>query len=750
MDLNLMDGQVIRHTYNPGYILLSYFVSFVGCWTALKLLNRRTSRHGYYNWYLLLAAAVAMGGVAIWSMHFIGNRAITMLNGDRDLQIRYSAGCTAGSFFLPICVVSIAFYLLGLSEKVRITRIIGVGIITGAAVCGMHYLGMKGISNYAVSYYWQYVVGSAFIAIVAATVALGVFFYLKTTWTNTWLRRAACASVLAASVSGMHWVATVGTVYRYKIGVRGRGGLTRQATVVVVLCLTFGEVFDIDHPVFTWVYRASHYWPGVVGLIPQMKAHLRSTKPRKSLESDTSSQLSDQMTLTGDEGEKNFGTRFKEHFCVAASELAEIIHEPLENLGVLFESVMSTGTVARQRKMTFSRQRSTSSPGDLERGNVHPMFGRGQVLFLIRKASPQDAARLQAQGFNFASLTNIMSSLAQSMQVSNSELSSQLHRIQRHLFRDCMLPPGIHLGCFAIRPKLHKGWDILVNKSKNNLLPSVPVKSESIRACEMDILKAMNNFTVPQCYLYLQDCMDKARSVDEANYVGTLHTAIDALAAQMDPSLFTNARLLARLFPVPCQNQRGSPTRAKAGLIVFRVMADAHYGNPLNGRCEFVTSRLFRAQQHVYPDSPDHGAFARQIHLEFARLAERQTTSPPSSGPSTPRRPSSATTAIPPSADGIAKDEERTPSRRNPSESLASTSQQYKPSRIKKARAFFGGIHVQQEICVNISGIHDEETELRALGVHSEISLAPAEIDTFADELMTLLLEERRQQSKDH
>ena len=177
-----------------------------------------------------------MGAVAIWSMHYIGNRAIVMARGEHELQIQYNAAYTAASFFLPICVLSIAFYVLGLSGKVNIVRIIIVGVLTGAAICGMHYSGQGGIANYIVTYRWQYVFGSAFIAVTAATVALGVFFYLKTTWTNSWWKRALCASILAAAVSGMHWVATVGTIYQYRQGVRRSNGLSRQATVVVVLC----------------------------------------------------------------------------------------------------------------------------------------------------------------------------------------------------------------------------------------------------------------------------------------------------------------------------------------------------------------------------------------------------------------------------------------------------------------------------------------------------------------------------------
>lgn len=60
VDFHLMKGEIVHHHYNPGYIVLSYLVSFVGCWTTLKLLHRRTSHRGYYNWsvrhmYLTLA-----------------------------------------------------------------------------------------------------------------------------------------------------------------------------------------------------------------------------------------------------------------------------------------------------------------------------------------------------------------------------------------------------------------------------------------------------------------------------------------------------------------------------------------------------------------------------------------------------------------------------------------------------------------------------------------------------------------------
>ena len=179
-----------------------------------------------------------MGAVAIWSMHYIGNRAIVMAKGEAYLQIQYSPGFTAGSFFLPVCIIAIAFYLFSISEKVSILGTMIGGLLVGSAVCGMHYMGQKGIANYTPIYAWRKVLGSAIIAVVANTIALGVFFYFKSAWTNSWWKRLACASLLAVSVSGMHWLATVGTVYRMKSDMMEKvTGLSREATVVVVICL---------------------------------------------------------------------------------------------------------------------------------------------------------------------------------------------------------------------------------------------------------------------------------------------------------------------------------------------------------------------------------------------------------------------------------------------------------------------------------------------------------------------------------
>jgi len=84
-----------------------------------------------------------MGGIAIWSMHFVGNRAIVLYPksaGTDQLQLAYSSTFTALSFFVPILVLFLAYLLIGTNEDVSYLRLGFGGTFAGLSICGMHYL----------------------------------------------------------------------------------------------------------------------------------------------------------------------------------------------------------------------------------------------------------------------------------------------------------------------------------------------------------------------------------------------------------------------------------------------------------------------------------------------------------------------------------------------------------------------------------------------------------------------------------
>ncbi|KAL6406147.1 putative MHYT domain signaling protein [Ilyonectria robusta] len=170
--------------------------------------------------------------------HFIANRAITLLNGEPDLQIVYSARTTVASFFVPIVVLLLAFLAVNINEDVRWWRVCLAGLLSGGAICGMHYLGDASISNYHCSYNIANVIGAAVIAPSASTAALSLFFVFANAWTDSTLRRIGCAFILAGAVSGMHWCAALGTRYTLRhVHISADGETSRNTTVIAVICL---------------------------------------------------------------------------------------------------------------------------------------------------------------------------------------------------------------------------------------------------------------------------------------------------------------------------------------------------------------------------------------------------------------------------------------------------------------------------------------------------------------------------------
>jgi NO-binding membrane sensor protein with MHYT domain len=173
-------------------------------------------------------------------MHYVGNRAIVLGDGNPGLQLNYSAGYTALSAFLPVICLLLAFALLEIqqpNQPLFWSFLIVSGFILGLSICGMHYVGNFGISNYSLYNPAGFVLGSAAIAIVASMAALAMFFFFKEKWVNSLSMRLCSATVLAAAVSGMHWLATAGTTYVLKVEDGGRTGDRDINLIIGLTCV---------------------------------------------------------------------------------------------------------------------------------------------------------------------------------------------------------------------------------------------------------------------------------------------------------------------------------------------------------------------------------------------------------------------------------------------------------------------------------------------------------------------------------
>jgi NO-binding membrane sensor protein with MHYT domain len=175
-------------------------------------------------------------------MHFVGNRAIVLGDGEMEIQLYYSSTYTAVSAILPVVVIFLGllaadkFYRGSRGSIVRFASLSICGICGGAAVTEMHYLGNNGTTNYRLVLSWPHVVGAAAIAVGACLISFGLFFHWSKHWMNNIWRRIVVALFLALAVSGMHWTAAAGTWYEIR-GYHEGPGQERNTNLIISLCL---------------------------------------------------------------------------------------------------------------------------------------------------------------------------------------------------------------------------------------------------------------------------------------------------------------------------------------------------------------------------------------------------------------------------------------------------------------------------------------------------------------------------------
>ena len=185
----------LHATYNPVLVSLSFIISVIGSFAALRLAKVIPVHEPEDRLPWVLAASFALGAGAIWSMHFIG-----MLAFDMDMPVSYDVPMTALSLVLAWLVSAGGFWITSRGEP-SILKIVGAGTIMGCGVAIMHYTGMAAMRMPAVMTFDTTLVAiSVVIAIVASSAALWLALNLTVAW-----QMAAAAVVMGVAVTGMHY-----------------------------------------------------------------------------------------------------------------------------------------------------------------------------------------------------------------------------------------------------------------------------------------------------------------------------------------------------------------------------------------------------------------------------------------------------------------------------------------------------------------------------------------------------------------
>jgi NO-binding membrane sensor protein with MHYT domain len=190
-------GHVHHFAMGSWLLFFAYLVSVVGCVIGLACTLQARHDEGTSRIGWLVGAAVSIGGVGIWLMHFIA-----MLGFDTPgMPVRYDIGRTAISAVLSIAAVFLGLVVFGVRSRFSPWRLMLGGLIMGLAVNLMHYTGMWAVQVQGrISYDAGLVLLSIAIAIVAATAALWF-----TVLFDSVALRVVAGAIMGVAVTGMHY-----------------------------------------------------------------------------------------------------------------------------------------------------------------------------------------------------------------------------------------------------------------------------------------------------------------------------------------------------------------------------------------------------------------------------------------------------------------------------------------------------------------------------------------------------------------
>eukprot|EP01041_Mallomonas_annulata_P026363 gene26363-47657_t len=160
-----MDSTVVSE-YRPHLVAASFALAFIGSLIALMVTRRIRYQDGSLNRAAAVTAGVALGGIGVWSMHFVGMFAFTL-----PIELGYRGLETFLSWVAAIVVSAIA---LGAANQGQLSRprLVISALLMGAGICAMHYTGMAAA---------QFPAGSLCLSVDAlAGRELGVFVILGT------------------------------------------------------------------------------------------------------------------------------------------------------------------------------------------------------------------------------------------------------------------------------------------------------------------------------------------------------------------------------------------------------------------------------------------------------------------------------------------------------------------------------------------------------------------------------------------
>jgi len=200
-------------TYDIPLVILSAIVAVGAGFFTIEMSNEIVLNKGIERWTWLIISAITMG-MGIWGMHFIAMTAFSM-----GVEISYDFLIVVISLLAAIIGCVQGLYIIT-QPLVNLKTLLAASITMGAAIAGMHYIGMAamrvpGTINYDPIIFTL----SVIIAIVVSFAAMKIVISLRQMKKNSRysLYKVIASLVMGGAVLSMHYTGMAAAKFKIDV-----------------------------------------------------------------------------------------------------------------------------------------------------------------------------------------------------------------------------------------------------------------------------------------------------------------------------------------------------------------------------------------------------------------------------------------------------------------------------------------------------------------------------------------------------
>jgi PAS domain S-box-containing protein len=213
---------VLAGSYDYRLVGLSVLIAVLASYAALDLAGRVTAARGRARLAWLMGGSITMG-LGIWAMHYVGMLALNL-----PVAVFYDWPTVLASLLAAMFASCVALFIVS-RETMGPLRVLLGGLLMGAGIAGMHYIGMEAMRLPAMcSYSPGLVILSVILAVVISMVALWLTFHLRYQAKATDWRKLLSAMLMGSAIPVMHYTGMAAVTF---LPMATTGGLTHAVEI---------------------------------------------------------------------------------------------------------------------------------------------------------------------------------------------------------------------------------------------------------------------------------------------------------------------------------------------------------------------------------------------------------------------------------------------------------------------------------------------------------------------------------------